>query len=204
MMQIHNNTHLVCHKSNLSTSYRALQYQHKSALVWFTGLSGAGKSTIAHAVEERLFEMGCKTFVLDGDNVRHGLCSDLGFSELDRMENLRRVGEVAKLFMEAGILVLASFISPIAADRKKLRSTVSDGEFIEVFCNTPLEVCEQRDVKGLYKKARAGEILQFTGITSPYEAPESPEICLRTDTQSVELCTRIVVNELIKRKIISL
>jgi len=156
-------------------------------------LSGAGKSTLAHEVEEHLHRMGCRTFVLDGDNVRHGLCGDLGFSTADRVENIRRIGEVAKLFMEAGVIVLTAFISPFRADRDKVRAMVKPGEFVEIYCQCPIEVCEQRDAKGLYKKARAGEIVQFTGISSPYEAPDKPELTVDTSSQSLDECVRQVV-----------
>ncbi len=165
---------------------------HKSVALWFTGLSSAGKTTVAHNLEKRLAEMGYKSYVLDGDNVRHGLCKDLGFSDDDRVENIRRVGEVAKLFVDSGTIVLCSFISPFRSDREKVRELFEKGDFIEVYCNASLEVCEQRDVKGLYKRARAGEIPHFTGIDSPYEPPENPEIQLDT-TQDLNVC----VDELI-------
>jgi len=155
-------------------------------VLWFTGLSASGKSTLAHALEDRLHKMGCHTFVLDGDNVRHGLCSDLGFSLEDREENLRRIGEVAKLMLETGVMVLTAFISPMRKDRERVRSLFPHGDFLEIYCDASLEVCESRDPKGLYKRARAGEIPEFTGISSPYESPVNPE--LRTDTghESVE------------------
>lgn len=143
---------------------------HKAVILWFTGLSGAGKSTLAHAVELTLYEHYCRTFVIDGDNVRHGLCSDLGFSVQDRQENIRRIGEMSKLFVEAGIIVLTAFISPFIADRNRVRELVNPEEFIEIYCKANLAVCENRDVKGLYAKARRGEIKDFTGISSPYEA----------------------------------
>lgn len=149
-------------------------------MLWFTGLSGAGKSTLAHATEERLHQMGCRTFVLDGDNVRHGLCADLGFSDQDRIENIRRVGEVAKLFLEAGVIVLTAFISPFQADRARVRSLVNEADFLEIYCDCSLEVCEERDVKGLYRRARMGEIKNFTGISSPYEPPVNPELRVKT------------------------
>lgn len=154
---------------------------HRSFALWFTGLSGSGKSTLAHAVEKKLFEMGCRTFVLDGDNVRHGLSSNLSFSEEDRKENIRRIGEAAKLMTEAGIITLTAFISPFRADREMVRGLFTYGDFIQFYCNASLEVCESRDVKGLYKKARAGEIKNYTGIDSPYEAPVKPEIIIDTD-----------------------
>ncbi len=184
---------VVWHHATVTRARREAQNGHRGAIIWFTGLSGAGKSTLAHEVEERLHQMGCRTFVLDGDNVRHGLCGDLGFSAEDRVENVRRIGEVAKLFMEAGVIVLAAFISPFRADRDKVRAMVHTGEFVEIYCRCPIEVCEQRDVKGLYKKARAGEIVQFTGISSPYEAPGKPELIVDTSRQSLDECVRQVV-----------
>jgi len=159
---------------------------HRSLLVWFTGLSGSGKSTIAHAVEERLFQLGAKTYVLDGDNVRHGLNSDLGFSDSDRNENIRRIGEMVKLFVDAGIITLTAFISPFRAERAQVRALFSEGDFIEVHCDCTLETCEQRDVKGLYKRARAGVIKDFTGVSSPYEDPLNPDLVLDTGIQSLE------------------
>ncbi|MGC1508135.1 adenylyl-sulfate kinase [Ketobacter sp. MCCC 1A13808] len=174
---------------------------HKSAALWFTGLSGAGKTTVAHNLEKRLAGMGCKIYVLDGDNVRHGLCKDLGFSDIDRVENIRRVGEVAKLFVDAGTVVLCSFISPFRSDREKVRELFEEGDFLEVYCTASLDVCEDRDVKGLYKRARSGEIPNFTGIDSPYEAPENPEIKLDT-TQELDACVDEMVALLKGRGII--
>ncbi len=159
---------------------------HKSAVIWFTGLSGSGKSTLANELEYRLHSLGVHTYMLDGDNIRHGLNSDLGFSPEDRQENIRRIGEVAKLFVDAGLVVLVSFISPYRRDRNRARSLVEPGEFIEVYVKCPLEVAERRDPKGLYKKARAGIIQEFTGISAPYEEPENPEIVVETDKLSVE------------------
>jgi adenylylsulfate kinase len=159
-------------------------------------LSGAGKSTLAHRVEEILFERGASTYVLDGDNVRHGLCADLGFSVKERGENIRRIGEVSKLFTDAGIIVLTAFISPIRSDRESIRSSVPFGDFIEVFCDTSLDICEQRDEKGLYKKARRGEIPEFTGISSPYEKPINPEIVAQTGEHSVDDCAKQIVEYL--------
>ena len=153
---------------------------HRSFVLWFTGLSGSGKSTLAHAVEKKLYERGCRAFVLDGDNVRHGLSSNLSFSEDDRKENIRRIGEAAKLMTEAGIIALTAFISPFRADREMARSLFPHGDFIEIYCNASLNVCESRDVKGLYKKARAGEIKNYPGIDSPYEVPLLPEIIIDT------------------------
>lgn len=175
---------------------------HRSVILWFTGLSGAGKSTLAHAVEERLHQMGCRTFVLDGDNVRHGLCADLGFSAEDRAENIRRVGAIAKLFQEAGMIVLTAFISPFRSDRERICSMVSHGEFLEVYCRCPVEVCEDRDVKGLYKRARTGEIKDFTGISSPYEEPEDPELVVDTGHSPLEECVTQVIALLQERGIV--
>lgn len=166
---------------------------HRGAILWFTGLSGAGKSTLAHAVEEELHKMGCRTFVLDGDNVRHGLCRDLGFTEDDRHENIRRVGEVSKLFVDAGVLVLTAFISPFCVDRDCVRELVKEADYIEIYCKASLEVCEKRDVKGLYKKARAGLLMEFTGVSSPYEAPANPELIVNTGEQQLEECVQAVV-----------
>jgi len=154
--------------------------------LWFTGLSGSGKSTIANALEVKLFELSHHTYLLDGDNVRHGLNCDLGFDEASRVENIRRIGEVAKLFVDSGLIVITAFISPFINDRQSVRALVEEGEFIEVFIDTPLEICQARDPKGLYQKALAGEIKNFTGIDSPYEAPLKPEIHLKTDTMSIE------------------
>ena len=193
----------VWHQATVTRERRAELNQHKSVVLWFTGLSGAGKSTLAHAVEERLYAMGCRTFVLDGDNVRHGLCGDLGFSDEDRIENIRRVGEVAKLFLDAGVIVLTAFISPFIADRQKARDLVGE-DFIEIYCNSSLEVCEQRDVKGLYKKARAGEIKAFTGISSPYEPPTNPELTIDTGTGELEECVEAVLNYLVQQGVYQL
>ncbi len=171
---------LVWHHATVTRSRREVQNGHRGVILWFTGLSGAGKSTLAHTVEEELHQRGCRTFVLDGDNVRHGLSGDLGFSPKERVENIRRVGEVAKLFMEAGVIVLTAFISPYRADRERVRGMVEHGDFLEIYCDSPVEVCESRDVKGLYKKARAGLIPEFTGISSPYEAPSRAELTVKT------------------------
>ena len=176
----------VWHHATVTRQRREEANKHRAVILWFTGLSGAGKSTLAHAVEEELHRRGCRTFVLDGDNVRHGLCSDLGFSEEDRQENIRRIGEMAKLFNEAGVITLTAFISPFRADRERVRSLVPHGDFFEIYCDTSLEVCESRDVKGLYARARTGEIPDFTGISSPYEVPEKPELVVPTGTESLE------------------
>ena len=196
-------TNIVWHHATVTRQRREEQNKHHGTILWFTGLSGAGKSTLAHAVEETLHQQGCRTFVLDGDNVRHGLCGDLGFSDKDRVENIRRVGEVAKLFTEAGIIVLTAFISPFRADRERVRGMVEHGGFFEIHCDSPIEICEQRDVKGLYKKARQGLIKEFTGISSPYEAPDKPELCLDTGHLSLETCVEQVIELLRQRGAIS-
>ncbi|MFQ5471010.1 MAG: adenylyl-sulfate kinase [Gammaproteobacteria bacterium] len=195
-------TNVVWHDSTITRENRESLNKHKSAVLWFTGLSGSGKSTLAHAVEDILFEKGCRTYVLDGDNIRHGLNSDLGFSDEDRTENIRRIGEVAKLFTDAGVLVSTAFISPFISNRDIARSRVSDGDFIEIFCDSPLDICEDRDPKGLYKKARAGQIPEFTGISSPYEAPEKPEITVKTGEHSLEECAQQVISYLESKGII--
>jgi adenylylsulfate kinase len=175
---------------------------HRSINLWFTGLSGSGKSTLAHAVEERLHLMGCRTYVFDGDNVRHGLCSDLGFSIPERKENLRRIAEMVKLFLDAGVISLTAFISPLERDRKMVKEIIGKENIIEVFCNCPLEVCEQRDVKGLYRKARAGEIQNYTGISAPYEEPENPDINVETGKLPLLKCVEDVIDELRRRGIV--
>lgn len=189
-------TNIKWQEMDINKGARAYQKGQKSAILWFTGLSGAGKSTVANLVEKKLHAMGKHTYTLDGDNVRHGLNKDLGFTDADRVENIRRVGETAKLFVDAGVITLVSFISPFKSERQLARSLVEEGEFIEVFIDTPLEVCEQRDVKGLYKKARAGEIANFTGIDSPYERPENAEIVVSTADQSAEQAAEIIVAKL--------
>ena len=196
-------TNTVWHHATVTRVRREAKNGHRGAIIWFTGLSGAGKSTLAHAVEEELHQRGCQTFVLDGDNVRHGLCGDLGFSTKDRVENIRRIGEVAKLFMEAGVIVLTAFISPFRADRARVRGMVKDGDFVEIFCDSPIEICESRDVKGIYKKARSGQIADFTGISSPYEAPENPEITVNTGRAELDACARQVIGEIMRRGIIA-
>ncbi|MDP2486168.1 adenylyl-sulfate kinase [Pseudoalteromonas marina] len=177
---------IVWHNYATTKAQRSEQKKHKSAILWFTGFSGSGKSTVANALEAALNQQGVHTYLLDGDNVRHGLCKDLGFSDEDRIENIRRVGETAKLMTDAGLLVLTAFISPFRAERDMVRNLVDDGEFIEVFIDTPLDVCESRDPKGLYKKARAGEIKHFTGIDSNYEVPTKPEIILDTSKNTLD------------------
>ncbi len=184
------------HDALVTRTDREAQNGHKSVILWFTGLSGAGKSTLAHAVEQALHARDCRTFVFDGDNVRHGLCADLGFSAEDRVENIRRVGEMSKLFMEAGVIALTAFISPYRADRDRVRKLVPEGEFIEIYCHCPLEVCEQRDVKGLYQKARQGLIKDFTGVSAPYEIPEIPELVVDTGSRPLETCVDQVIGYL--------
>lgn len=176
---------VIWHHATVIRSRREVQNGHKAGVLWFTGLSGAGKSTLAHALEEILHQNDCRTYVLDGDNVRHGLSSNLGFSEADRKENIRRIGEVAKLMMEAGVIAITAFISPFREDRDMVRKLMPHGDFIEIYCKASLAICETRDVKGLYKKARAGEIKNYTGIDSPYEEPENPELVV--DTENIEL-----------------
>jgi adenylylsulfate kinase len=195
---------IVWHQHNIDKTARAEQNGHKAFVLWFTGLSGSGKSTIAGALEQELFSRGVHTYLLDGDNVRHGLCKGLGFTAEDRQENLRRVGEAAKLMVDAGLVVLAAFVSPYRADREAIRSLLPEGEFVEVFVDTPLSECELRDPKGLYKKARAGEIKNFTGISDPYESPEKPEIHINNYGCSVsevvtELLTQLQEANLLAR-----
>jgi adenylylsulfate kinase len=194
---------IVFHESTVCRQKRELQNRHKSVNLWFTGLSGSGKSTLAHAVEERLHLMGCKTYVFDGDNVRHGLCSDLDFSENDRSENIRRIAEMVKLFLDAGVISLTAFISPLKKDRERVKQLLGEGNIFEIYCDCPLEVCEQRDVKGLYKKARAGLIKNYTGISSPYEKPENADLVLETGNgQSLEECVEIIIDFLRNKSVI--
>ncbi|OZC34921.1 adenylyl-sulfate kinase [Marinobacter vinifirmus] len=195
-------SNIVWHNHKVTRADRASNKNQKPCLLWFTGLSGSGKSTIANALDVALHERGYHTFLLDGDNVRHGLCKDLGFSDDDRVENIRRIGEVSKLFADAGLIVLSAFISPFTSDRRLVRNLFPAGEFIEVFMDTPLDTCEDRDPKGLYQKARAGEIKHFTGITSPYEAPERPEVRLDTSAMTVEQCVESLIEYLRHRELI--
>jgi len=189
-------TNITWHNNSVPPQARAELKQQTPAVLWFTGFSGSGKSTIANAVDHQLLMAGAHSYLLDGDNVRHGLNHDLGFSASDREENIRRIGEVANLFVDAGIIVLTAFISPFRADREKVRARMGHAAFIEVFVDTPLSVCEARDPKGLYKRARAGEIPDFTGIDSAYEPPLAPEIHLRTDQDDIQTCAQQVMNYL--------
>ena len=191
------------HDQHITKAQRASLKQQKPCLLWYTGLSGSGKSTVANAVDALLFKLNCHSYLLDGDNVRHGLNGDLAFSDEDRIENIRRIGEVAKLFLDAGLIVSTAFISPFASDRALAKAKLEEGEFIEVFIDTPISVCEQRDPKGLYKKARAGEIKDFTGIDSTYDVPTSPQIHVKTDTQSIEQCAEQIVGYLVEQGFIS-
>ncbi len=184
---------VVWQQQAVSRQQRESLNKHRGAILWFTGLSGAGKSTISSSVEAALHERGILTMVLDGDNIRHGLCSDLGFSEADRQENIRRIGETAKLFMESGVVILTAFISPFQSDRQIARGLVKEEDFSEIYIECPLDVCEQRDIKGLYKKARKGEINNFTGISSPYEVPENANLTVNTDELSVKECVDKVI-----------
>jgi len=184
---------VIWHHATVTRGRREKQNDHKAAVLLFTGFSGSGKSTISHAVEEKLHQQGYSTFVLDGDNVRHGLSSDLDFSEEDRYENIRRIGETAKLMIEAGIIVMTAFISPFRADREAVRNLIPHGDFLEIYCRASLEVCETRDVKGFYKMARAGEIKNYTGIDSPYEEPLKPELVVNTDNEALETSVQKVL-----------
>lgn len=186
MTELSKATHIQWQQYQIDAAARARLKGHQSTVLWFTGLSGSGKSTVANALEQALLARGVHTYLLDGDNVRHGLCADLGFSEADRRENLRRVGAVAGLMVDAGLLVLSAFISPLREQRELVKSMLPPGKFLEIYIATPLEVCEQRDVKGLYKKARAGEIAHFTGISDPYEAPLAADLVLNTAQSSLE------------------
>jgi adenylylsulfate kinase len=195
-------TNIVWHQGAVTRNDRAQLNGHRGCTVWLTGLSGSGKSTIAVDLEKRLLERGVRTYILDGDNIRHGLNKNLGFSPEDRTENIRRIGEVAKLFTDAGLVAITAFISPYRADRDQVRALMRVGDFIEVFVDCPVEVCEQRDVKGLYKKARAGEIKEFTGISAPYEAPAKAELTINTAGQSVEESAKQILEYLERQGIV--
>ena len=186
-------TNITWHEANVTQTDRETLLNQKGCVIWFTGLSGSGKSTLALEVESTLHQRGHLTYVLDGDNIRHGLNKNLGFSPEDREENIRRIGEVAKLFADAGVIVMTAFISPYRADRDNARDLLDEGRFVEIFVDCPLEVCEARDTKGLYQKARAGEIKEFTGISAPYEAPPHPELIVNTSGQTLKKCTERVI-----------
>ena len=194
---------IVWHHATITKEDREKLFGQKGVVIWFTGLSGSGKSTLANAVEASLFERGCHTYILDGDNIRHGLNKDLGFSPKDREENIRRIGEVAHLFAQAGVIVMTAFISPYLADREMARKLNKEGEFIEIYCRCSLEECERRDTKGLYKKARAGEVKEFTGISAPYEEPAQPELILDTDKEPLKESAEKVLAWLEKQGIIT-
>ena len=196
------NTNITYHAASVTRERRNQLNNHKSVVIWFTGLSGSGKSTLAHSVEEILFSKGCRTYVLDGDNVRHGLTSNLGFSNEDRKENIRRIGEITKLMMEAGLIIITAFISPFREDRIAVRNLISDGDFIEIYCKASLENCEARDLKGLYKRARLGEIKNYTGINSPYEIPDNPELIIDTDKEVLEESVSKIVSFLQTKSIV--
>lgn len=187
------NNSTVWHNANITRERRQILNGHRSFVLWFTGLSGAGKSTLAHAVEDALHNIGCRTFVLDGDNVRQGLSANLSFSDEDRRENIRRIGEVAKLMIDAGVIVMTAFISPFRRERDIVRNSMLEGDFFEIYCSASLESCEARDIKGLYKRARAGEIKNYTGIDSPYEAPLKPDLIVNTGSEPLELSVNKVV-----------
>ena len=193
----------VWHNQQVTKLQRATLKNQKPVLLWYTGLSGSGKSTVANAVDALLFELGCHSYLLDGDNVRHGLNGDLGFSDEARIENIRRISEVAKLFLDAGLVVSTAFISPFASDRAQAKAKLAAGEFIEVYIDTPINVCEQRDPKGLYKKARSGEIKDFTGIDSTYDVPADPQIHVKTAEQSIAQCAKQIVRYLIAHEYIN-
>jgi adenylylsulfate kinase len=195
-------SNVVWQELKIDSASRALRLRQQPCLLWFTGLSGSGKTTIAGLVEQGLAERGLHTYLLDGDNVRHGLCRDLGFSAAARVENIRRVGEVGRLMTDAGLIVLSAFISPFRSDRDMVRQLIPEGGFIEIFVDTPLQECERRDPKGLYKKARAGQISNFTGLDSPYESPEAPEVRLDTLAFSAEQCARQVLDFLAERQLL--
>jgi len=192
---------VVWHLATVTRERREHLHSHRGAVLWFTGLPSSGKSTIAHAAEERLHQMKCHTIVLDGDNIRHGLCGDLGFTESDRAENIRRVGEITKLFVEAGTIVLTAFVSPFRRDRERARGLLP-GDFVEIYCNCPIEVCEQRDPKGHYQRAREGKIKEFTGVSAPYEEPAGSELVLHTAQLSIEESVEKVLTLLRDRGII--
>ena len=195
-------SNVVYHQASVTRQRRNKLNEHRSVVLWFTGLSGSGKSTLAHALEEKLFQKRCRTFVLDGDNVRHGLNSNLDFSEAGRTENIRRISEVSKLMMESGLIVMTAFISPISKDRNEARKLISNDDFIEIYCKASLEVCEARDVKGLYKLARVGKIKNYTGVDSLYEEPENPELTINTNDETLDNSVSKILNFLEKNFLI--
>ncbi len=195
-------SNIVWHQSSIGRESIQNQRGHKSAILWFTGLSGSGKSTLANAVNVALHKKGLATYILDGDNIRHGLCKDLGFSDADREENIRRISEVSKLFLDAGVIVLTAFVSPFRVDREKAKKLVEKNDFVEIYCSANLNVCEERDTKGLYAKARLGQIKDFTGISSPYEVPENPDLNIDTGNRDLAECVEDVVTKLINLGII--
>jgi adenylylsulfate kinase len=195
-MEQKKSSNVVWHESIITQQDREKLFGHRGLALWFTGLSGSGKSTVAHEVENRLHGLGCHTYVLDGDNVRYGLNADLGFSAEDRQENIRRLAELVKLFVNAGVIVLSAFISPYRADRERARNLLPEGDFFEVYCRCGIATCEERDPKGLYKKARSGEIADFTGISAPYEEPDMPEIIIDTDREPVDVCAATIIAHL--------
>ena len=195
-------SNIIYHQASVTRQRRNKLNEHRSVVLWFTGLSGSGKSTLAHALEEKLYQKGCRTFVLDGDNVRHGLNSNLDFSEPGRTENIRRISEVSKLMLESGLIVMTAFISPFNKDRNEARKLISNDDFIEIYCKASLETCEARDVKGLYKRARAGKIKNYTGVDSPYEVPENPELTLDTDNDTLNESVSKIYNFLKEKKLL--
>jgi adenylylsulfate kinase len=197
------NNNITWYNGFVSREDREKLHKHKGAVVWFTGFSASGKSTIAHHLEKMLHQEGCSTYVFDGDNVRHGLCGDLGFSSQDRSENIRRIGEMVKLFVDAGIIAITAFISPNRKDRRRIRSFFSDRQFLEIFVDCPLEVCEQRDQKGIYKKAKSGEISEFTGISAPYEPPQRPDLVIASAEEDAISAAKRIKALMLKRKIFS-
>jgi adenylylsulfate kinase len=196
------NENITWHKSTVTKNDRYLLNGHKSCVLWFTGLSGSGKSTLANAVDSALYQRNFRSYVLDGDNIRHGLNSDLSFRKEDRKENIRRIGEVAKLFVDSGLIVSSAFISPFLEDRQLVRNIFDPGEFIEIYLSCPINICEDRDPKGLYEKARKGEISEFTGISSPYEVPINPEIIIESNQMTLEQSVDKIITYLIEKKIL--
>ncbi|RFB16857.1 adenylyl-sulfate kinase [Bacillus sp. HNG] len=194
--------HIIWHQSTVTKQDRQQQNQHKSCVIWFTGLSGSGKSSLANALDQMLFSKNVQSYVLDGDNIRHGLNAGLGFSKEDRKENIRRIGEVSKLFVDSGQIVSTAFISPFREDREQVRALFPEGEFIEVYVKCPISVCENRDPKGLYKKARKGEISDFTGISSPYEEPDDPELVIETDQLTISQSVESIIHYLKQKEIL--